>query len=150
MLLCRAASWRMGVMSAGAPAKWTGTIKRVRLVIFFAIVSAVTISVSRSTSANTGVAPANTIRLTVDTQVMEGVITSSPGADAQRFESDMHAGGSRSDTYRRPAARMLTKARFQLGIFESGGDPAERSTSATAAISVSRMTGGKMEGMYFA
>src|SRR5262245_28865904 len=38
-----------------------------------------TISVSQSTSTNTGVAPHKVIRFTVDTQVIDGVITSSPG-----------------------------------------------------------------------
>ncbi|MOA60946.1 hypothetical protein D3C78_1859660 [compost metagenome] len=40
---------------------------------------ALTISVSRSTSIITGVAPSNSIMLRVETQVWDGVITSSPG-----------------------------------------------------------------------
>jgi len=69
----------MGRISAGAPAKWTGMIKRVRRVSFSRMVSLEIMRVSLSTSAKTGLAPESTIRFTVDTHVMDGVTTSSPG-----------------------------------------------------------------------
>ncbi|CSQ74328.1 Uncharacterised protein [Shigella sonnei] len=50
----------------------------VRGVMADSIASGVTISVSRSTSTITGVAPNKEIILRVETQVREGVITSSP------------------------------------------------------------------------
>ena len=65
--------------SSAAPAKWTGTISRVRGVTAARTASGVTSSVSRSTSTKTGFAPASTIMLTIETQVIDGVITSSPG-----------------------------------------------------------------------
>ena len=65
--------------SSAAPAKWTGTIIFVRGVIAAAIVSGVASRVSRSTSQKTGVAPARTTILTIDTQVIDGITTSSPG-----------------------------------------------------------------------
>ncbi|OGV67274.1 MAG: hypothetical protein A2283_05030 [Lentisphaerae bacterium RIFOXYA12_FULL_48_11] len=66
-------------MSAGAPAKWTGMISLVRSVTADLIAAGEVMSVSRSTSTKTGFAPASTMRFTVETQVIDGVITSSPG-----------------------------------------------------------------------
>ena len=74
-----AANARSGARSSDAPAKCTGTISFVRGVIAAATRSTVVISVSRSTSTNTGVAPRRAMRLTVETQVIDGVMTSSPG-----------------------------------------------------------------------
>ncbi|MNC51844.1 hypothetical protein D3C75_1011540 [compost metagenome] len=51
----------------------------VRGVIAASIAVTSVISVSRSTSTNTGVAPSRVIMLAVETQVCDGVMTSSPG-----------------------------------------------------------------------
>ena len=75
---CFLASRRMGSMSAGAPAKWTGITSFVRGVMAASMRAASVISVSRSTSTNTG-APASIHKVDRETQVMEGVMTSSPG-----------------------------------------------------------------------
>ena len=52
-----AASLWIGPRSAGVPAWWTTSTRRVRRVCTRATVSAVTLSVAGSTSAKTGVAP---------------------------------------------------------------------------------------------
>lgn len=52
---------------------------RVSGVMAASIREASVISVSRSTSTKTGLAPSSVMRLMVETQVWEGVITSSPG-----------------------------------------------------------------------
>jgi hypothetical protein len=103
--------------------------------------SAETIRVSFATSANTGVAPARTIRLTVETQVMEGVITSSPGPmpRARRRRCipavpEDSATAPRHPTY----SQNLCSNSAPLGpvVIQP-----ERRTSATAAISPSVMDG---------
>src|SRR5574341_213422 len=111
-----------------------------------AICSAPVISVSRSTSTKTGVAPNNSIRFVVDTHVIEGVITSSPGpmpsADRVRCM---------------PAVPELTATQCVVPICLANNlsnsvtlgpvviQP-ERNTSVTAAISASP-TAGRQNGM---
>ena len=69
----------IGAMSAGRPARWTTTTARVAGVSTASIVAAERFWVSRSTSANTGVAPAVT---TEETEAMNdrGVTTTSSPA----------------------------------------------------------------------
>ena len=75
----RLASARSGSRSAGAPAKCTGMMSFVFSVSAASTRSAVVISVSVSMSTHTGVAPASAIMFGVDAQVIDGVMTSSPG-----------------------------------------------------------------------
>ena len=64
---------------AGRPFKCTGIIARVADVMWGAMVAAVTSSVSRSMSANTGVAPTMQTHDAVATKLRDGTMTSSPG-----------------------------------------------------------------------
>ena len=66
-------------MSHGRPAKCTGTMARVRGVIFRRTCSGSMFSVTGSMSASTGVAPAWMMALTVAQKVIGVVMTSSPG-----------------------------------------------------------------------
>jgi hypothetical protein len=67
-------------MATGLPKRWVTMTALVRSVIRAAIVSAVTLPVSGSTSAKTGIRPWYRIGLRAPMSVIEVVITSSPGS----------------------------------------------------------------------
>ena len=69
----------IGSMSAGQPARCTTITARVRGLSTAAMVSAVRLPLSGSTSANTGVAPALTTQDTLARKVRGVTTTSSPG-----------------------------------------------------------------------
>ena len=130
-----AATRRRSSRSSAAPAKCTGTIRRVRAVTHRFTSRAFVIRVSRSTSANTGVAPRSTTRLTVETHVSDGVITSSPGPIPRACNSTcMPAVAEDTATAcRQPVARANAASRSATrGPVVSHPD---RNTPVTAAMS---------------
>ena len=65
-------------MSQGRPKRWVTIMALVRSVIWASMVSAVTLSVSESTSANTGMAPSYRMGVKAPMSVMGVVMISSP------------------------------------------------------------------------
>src|SRR5258708_39388643 len=80
--------------SAGAPAKWTGTMARVFFVIFFATSFGSIWRVARSMSAETTFAPKATAMFAVGGQVGEGQRISAPGLGARAQEAQWGGGGA--------------------------------------------------------
>ena len=118
-----------------------GTISRVRSLISGWIIFASTIRVSRFTSTKTGVAPHNWIWLAVDTQVIEGVITSSPGPiSIALMKRCMPAVADDSATAYRAPVISHTSCSNSAFLAPVVIQP-ERNTSATAAISSSDIDG---------
>jgi hypothetical protein len=137
----RLARPRIGPRSTAAPAKWTGTIILVLSEILSAMVSGVTIRVSRSTSAKTGVAPASTIRLTVETHVRDGVMTSSPGPIPRAARVRCMPAVAEERPTAPDAPTYLQNACSNSAATGPVVIHPERSTPATAAISASLMEG---------
>ena len=79
---------------------------------------------SSRTSAKTGVAPQWTITFAVDGQVIEVVITSSPGPDAERDQREVQ--GRRAGRHRQHVLRLevVAHARLELGGAGAGRQPA--------------------------
>ena len=81
-------------------------------------------SVSSWMSAKTGVAPVWTITFAVAGQVIEVVITSSPGPIAERDEREVHRRRAGGDRQRVLGARVLGEAALELGGARPGRQPA--------------------------
>ena len=111
-------------MSAAAPAKCTGMINRVRPLRHRSIDRAFTISVSRSTSANTGRAPASTTRFGVETHVSEGVITSSPSPTPSARSRTCSPAVAEFTATAPATPDMLGETAFELDGLLAGRDPA--------------------------
>ena len=113
----------------------------VRGVIFSAMLSGVASMVSRSISQKTGVAPASTIMFTIETQVIDGVMTSSPGPSFMIFiKRCMAAVADESATPNRLPVISQTPDSSAAFCGPFVIQP-ERSTSVTARISASLIAG---------
>ncbi len=139
--LCSAASAYNASMSHGRPPKCVGMIALVRGPIRAAVAARSRLRVPGSTSTNTGVAPTLTIMLGAAKNVMDGVITSSPGPMPATC-SAISSAAVADDTTRtgRPptvAASAASNA-FTLGPLVI---QPERSTSATSATVASSSVG---------
>ena len=119
-----AASARSGRRSSDAPAKCTGTISFVRGVSAAATRSAVVISVSRSTSTNTGVAPASAIRFDGRHPGHRRRHDLVAGPYPERAQQQVHAGRGRRQRDRVPGADRGGERLLELGAFRAGRDPA--------------------------
>ena len=88
---CVSASAMMASISQGQPAKWTQMIALVFGVSTLAMVTALRLPLSASTSANTGVAPALTTQEMLAIKVRGVTTTSSPGPIPSAFNATSSA-----------------------------------------------------------
>jgi hypothetical protein len=97
--------------------------------------------VSASISAKIGVAPESTIKLTVETQVMEGVITSSPGPIFRALRARCIPAVAEDKATACFAPQYSLKASSNSAAFDPVVIHPERRTSETAEISFSEIEG---------
>ena len=129
----------MAGMSAGQPARCTGTMARVRWVSTFAIVAAVTLPLSASTSAKTGLAPSSMAQKAEATNERGVTTTSSPGPMPKARSASSSASEPLASAMPWPPPKRLVHAASKA----TTSGPVhwltlpERSTAAAASISSS-------------
>ena len=139
------AASRIWSRGAACPYRCTGIMQRVRGVIAFDMVWAVTVYPS-DMSANTGVAPVAATALAVATYVKEGTTTSSPGFMSMVMRAACRAAVPELTA---TACRAPVNSRTARSSFWTCGPPSragdvripDSSTEATASLSASSMTG---------
>src|SRR6516165_4045642 len=138
---CRAAMSYRRSMSTGSPAKCTGMIARVRLVMAASACSRSILRESSPTSTNTGRAPTRTITFAVATKLSAGVMTSSPGPMPQASSAISRPAVAEVSVRTGRPPRYADSSASSCATFGPLASHPERSTSPTAAMVSSSMHG---------
>ena len=91
-------------------------IARVRGVIAASISVSSILSVSARMSTNTGTAPRSTNAFAVDTNVNDGMMTSSPGCEVEQQRGHLERGGARMRQQRAARAESSVRATIGTGV----------------------------------